>query len=209
MSTTEQRLVDALGGTTPDDAIALARLGATLAERAGAEGLTEVGLRRLDSPIGSLLVAVTNRGVLRVAFEVESHDAVTADLGEHFGGRVLAWPSRTDEVARQFDEYFAGRRRRFDLDLDLRLSRGFRREVLAHLVEVPYGATVAYGALAHASGRPRAVRAAASACATNPVPIVIPCHRVVRADGTFGEYRGGREAKHTLLALESGKTPPR
>jgi methylated-DNA-[protein]-cysteine S-methyltransferase len=115
---------------------------------------------------------------------------------------VLRAPARLDAVARELDEYFAGRRTSFDLPLDLRLSSGFRREVLAKLPTIGYGSTASYAAMAAAAGHPKAVRAAASACATNPLPVIVPCHRVIKSDGTFGGYVGGEAAKRTLLTLE-------
>jgi methylated-DNA-[protein]-cysteine S-methyltransferase len=108
-----------------------------------------------------------------------------------------------DDVARQLEEYFAGRRRVFDVPVDLRLAKGFRRAVLEHLREIPYGVTESYTTVARAAGNPGAVRAAGSACATNPIPLVVPCHRVVRRDGTYGQYRGGPEVKHALLTMEA------
>jgi len=116
---------------------------------------------------------------------------------------VLRAPARLDAAARELDEYFAGRRSRFDLPLDFRLSRGFRRAVLSHLNEIGYGTTASYAAVAAAAGNPKAVRAAATACATNPLPLVVPCHRVVRSDGTIGGYAGGVDVKKALLALEA------
>ena len=112
-------------------------------------------------------------------------------------------PARLDEVARELEEYFAGRRHQFSLALDFELSRGFRLAVLAHLREIAYGTTESYAAVARAAGSPAAVRAAGTACATNPLPIVVPCHRVVRSDGSIGQYAGGAEAKRTLLDLEA------
>jgi methylated-DNA-[protein]-cysteine S-methyltransferase len=185
-----------------DDAT-LVRLRAQLAVRAAREGLVDVAYRTLDSPLGSLLLASTTAGLVRVAFEGEDHDAVLAALAGEVSRRVLRAPERLDATARQLDEYFAGRRRSFDVPIDLRLARGFRREVLVHLRQIPYGATESYAAVARAAGSPNAVRAAASACANNPVPVVVPCHRVVRSDGSIGQYRGGVEAKRRLLALEA------
>ncbi len=182
---------------------ALVALRARLAAEAEAEGLLDVAHRTVDSPIGPLLVAVTYDGLARVAFENEGHDEVLEELAAAISPRILAAPRRTDPVARQLDEYFTGRRRHFDLEVDLRLARGFRRQVLDQLRLVDFGHTVSYSDLALAAGSPRAVRAAGSACATNPVPLVVPCHRVVRSDGSIGQYRGGPEAKRTLLALES------
>lgn len=182
---------------------AVTALRARLAAEAEADGLLDVAYRVVDSPIGPLLVAVTYDGLARVAFENEGHDEVLEELAAAISPRILAAPRRTDPVARQLDEYFAGRRRQFDLEVDLRLASGFRRLVLDRLRQVDFGHTVSYGELARAAGSPKAVRAAGSACATNPVPLVVPCHRVVRSDGSIGQYRGGPEAKRALLALEA------
>lgn len=192
--------LDALLSPSDDD---LARLRVDLADRAAAADLLDVAHRTVDSPFGPLLVAATPEGLVRVAFVGEDHDAVLLRLATAVSPRVLAAPRRLDAAARQLEEYFAGRRRVFDLPVDLRLARGFRRRVLDHLREVPYGRTETYTAVAAASGSPRAVRAVGTACATNPVPIVVPCHRVVRTDGTIGQYLGGTEAKRALLALEA------
>lgn len=175
-----------------------------LVSRAADEGILDVAYRIIDSPIGPLLLAATPAGLVRVGFEVESHDAVLAALGEAISPRILEAPSRLDDIARQLERYFAGDLRRFDVPLDLRLATGFRRQVLGHLVEIPYGATRSYTELAAAAGRPRAVRAAAGGCSHNPIPLVIPCHRVVRSDGSLGGYAGGLDVKRRLLALEAG-----
>lgn len=194
----------ALGGIVGVPAAAdLEALHSRLAAEAARSDLLEVAYRVLDSPIGALLVAVTDRGLVRVAFELEDHDAVLADLAGSVGPRILRAIRRTDDVARQLDEYFAGRRRSFDLAVDLRLVRGFRRAVVEHLRRIGYGRTETYAEVARAVGNARAVRAAGSACAHNPVPIVVPCHRVVRSDGSIGRYLGGTEAKAALLALEA------
>ena len=131
------------------------------------------------------------------------HDAALTQLAELVSPRILNAPGLLDAVARQLDEYFSRRRRAFDVPVDLRLSRGFRHSVLTHLRQIPYGATESYAQVAAATGHPRAVRAAGSACATNPVPIVVPCHRVVRSDGSPGGYAGGPDAKRSLLTLEA------
>jgi methylated-DNA-[protein]-cysteine S-methyltransferase len=180
----------------------MARLHDRLAVRAEEEHLLDVGYRTVDSPVGSLLLAATDRGLVRVAFAGEGHDAVLEMLARQVSPRILRAPRRLDLAARELDEYFAGSRTGFDLALDLRLAHGFRLEVLQHLREIGYGATESYAVVAAAAGSPRAVRAVGTACATNPVPVVVPCHRVVRSDGTAGAYRGGPEAKLTLLALE-------
>lgn len=186
------------------EAAALDALRATLRRRAGEEDLLDVAYRRLDSPVGPLLLAATPAGLVRVAFTtVEDPDAVLAALAGAVSPRVLEAPGRLDEVARELDEYFAGRRHAFDVPVDLRLAHGFRRAVLDRLVEVPYAGTVSYAELAARAGSPRAVRAVGTACALNPVPLVVPCHRVVRSDGAPGNYRGGPEAKLRLLALEA------
>jgi methylated-DNA-[protein]-cysteine S-methyltransferase len=174
-----------------------------LADEADAAGLLDVGYRTVDSPVGSLLVAATSVGLVRIAYAGEGHDAVLQALADGVSPRVLHRPARLDAAARQLDEYFSGRRRRFDLPLDWRLAAGFRRTVLHRLPEIPYGETATYAALAAMAGRPRAVRAVGSACATNPLPVVVPCHRVVRSDGALGGYLGGVEAKAALLALEA------
>lgn len=176
-----------------------------LVARATANDLLDVAYRTLDSPFGTLLLATTPAGLVRVAFEAEGHDAALAHLSDRVSPRILRAPERLDDVARQLDAYFTGRRRAFDLVLDLQLARGFHRDVLDHLRDIPYGSTESYGVVAGAAGRPRAVRAAASACSHNPLPLVVPCHRVVRSDGTTGQYLGGAATKRALLDME---TPP-
>lgn len=179
------------------------RLHARLEAKAEQAGILDVAYRTLDTPVGTLLLAATEAGLVRVAFAGQGHDAVLATLAEQVSPRILHSPGRLDSVARELDEYFAGRREAFDLPLDLRLAHGFRREVLGRLRLIRYGATASYGAVAAATGRPRAARAIGTACRTNPLPIVVPCHRVVRTDGSPGEYVGGPAAKRLLLALES------
>lgn len=166
-------------------------------------GALDVHYRTVPSPVGELLVAATDAGVVRVAFEREGADAVLQDLADRVGPRILRTPARLDDVARRLDAYFAGTAHDLDVPLDLRLARGFRRQVLETLRGVGYGATVSYAALAARSGNAAAVRATGTACATNPLPLLIPCHRVVRSDGTIGAYLGGTDAKRRLLALEA------
>jgi methylated-DNA-[protein]-cysteine S-methyltransferase len=181
----------------------LRRLHDRLADRADAHGILDVAYRTLDTPVGTLLLAATETGLVRVAYPIEGHDQVLTTLATGISPRILHAPRRLDVAARELEEYFAGRRHGFDLPLDLRLSKGFRRLVLHHLSEIAYGHTASYAAVAAAAGNPRAVRAAATACATNPLPVVVPCHRVVRADGSVGGYVGGPAAKQTLLRLET------
>ena len=182
------------------------RLHERLASAAGDAGLLDVAYRTVDSPVGPLLLAATDAGLVRVAYAREDHERVLADLAARISPRVLRAPARLDAAARELDDYFAGRRRAFDLPLDLRLARGFRRSVLTHLPEIDYGSTASYATLAAAAGSPRAVRAVGTACATNPLPVVVPCHRVVRSDGALGQYIGGTEAKHALLVLEGARS---
>lgn len=174
-----------------------------LAEQGEREGLLDVAFRTVDSPFGSLLLAATCEGLVRVAFEREGHEGVLADLADVISPRILRSAHRTDEAARQLDEYFAGARRHFELAIDLQTVSGFRRVVISHLRDIPYGSTESYAEVARAAGHPTAVRAVGSACANNPVPIVLACHRVIRSDGTTGGYVGGPDVKATLLAMEA------
>ncbi len=186
----------------PDPEV-LARLHQRLESSAQADGLLDLAYRTVETSVGQLLLAATEQGLVRVAYAREDHDLVLARLVELVSPRILRAPRRLDAAARQVEEYFSAGRREFDLPLDLRLAKGFRREVLAHLPEIAYGRTESYAQVAQAAGSPRAVRAVGSACATNPLPVVVPCHRVVRSDGVLGGYVGGAEAKRTLLALEA------
>lgn len=191
-----------LAFTVPDDA-AMAGLHRRLAENADRAGILDVSYRTLDSPVGSLMLAATDRGLVRVAFASQRHDSVLESLAASLGSRILRAPNRLDRVARELDEYFTGRRTGFEVPLDFSLSSGFRLLVQRHLSDIDYGHTATYQQLAQLVGNPRAVRAVGSACATNPLPIVVPCHRVVRADGGIGGYAGGAAAKTSLLALEA------
>lgn len=182
--------------------VELAPLRERLAARAAEEELLDVAYRVIDSPVGPLLLAATPAGLVRIAFEREDFDVVLDDLARRVGPRVLRGTDRLDDVERELTEYFAGHRRAFDLPLDTRLSTGFRRAVQAHLPSIPYGHTESYTEVATATGSPRAVRAVGTACATNPLPVVVPCHRVLRSDGSLGGYLGGLEAKRMLLELE-------
>jgi methylated-DNA-[protein]-cysteine S-methyltransferase len=187
----------------PDSPADLSRLHARLAAAAERDGLLDVAYRTVDSPVGPLLLAATDAGLVRIAYASEGHDAVLQSLADRISPRILLVPSRLDTPARELDEYFAGRRHSFDLPLDWRLSAGFRRVVLSHLHEIGYGRTASYAAVAGLAGNPQAFRAAATACATNPLPVVVPCHRVIYSDGRMGRYLGGPDAKRTLLTLEA------
>jgi methylated-DNA-[protein]-cysteine S-methyltransferase len=176
-----------------------------LAAAAQAEGVLDVAYRTIDTPVGPLLLAATDVGLVRVAYAGEDHDKVLQALADRISPRILRAPARLDTTARELEEYFAGRRRRFDVPLDWRLSAGFRGTVLRHLPEIGYGLTASYAAVAKLAGRPRAFRAVGTACATNPIPVVVPCHRVVLSDGGMGHYLGGVDAKRTLLSLEAAR----
>jgi methylated-DNA-[protein]-cysteine S-methyltransferase len=192
----------------PADDASVRRLHDRLVVAAQTDGLLDVAYRTVDSPVGSLLLASTELGLVRVAYENEHHDAVLQDLADRVSPRILQAPGRLDEIARELEQYFAGRRHTFTTALDWRLSSGFRRTVLAHLSDIDYGHTATYADVARLAGNPKAVRAVGTACATNPLPVVVPCHRVVRSDGTLGGYLGGVDAKRTLLDLESAACAP-
>jgi methylated-DNA-[protein]-cysteine S-methyltransferase len=169
--------------------------------RADAEGLVDIGWAVEDTPIGPLTLAATPAGVVRIGFGRE--DVVLDELASEVSPRVVHLPGRLDEVRRELEEYFGGRRRSFDVPVDRRLSRGYRRTVLEALSRVvPYGHTVSYKELAERTGNPKASRAVGSAMATNPIPIVVPCHRVLRTGGALGGYGGGLDTKVWLLRHE-------
>jgi len=200
--TTDQDLSRELSAAVAVNPEHLRELRDRLAAAALSEGILDVAYRTVDTPVGELLLAATERGLVRVAFASEGHHTVLQRLSDRIGPRVLNAPARLDSVTRQLDEYFAGHRQRFSVTLDWQLSAGFRGTVLHHLPEIGYGRTASYAMVAQLAGRPAAVRAVGSACATNPLPVVVPCHRVVRSDGGVGGYRGGAEAKRILLDLE-------
>jgi methylated-DNA-[protein]-cysteine S-methyltransferase len=182
----------------------LSALKGRLLRAAEDSGLLDVAYAIMPSPLGDLLLAKTKLGLVRLAFEHESREQVLGQLAARVSPRVLESPASLDEVRRELDEYFDGRRKSFDLPVDLSLAAGFRREVLRITVlRFGYGQVVTYTQVASAAGRPGAVRAAASALSTNPIPIVVPCHRVIRGDGSLAGYSGGLEKKAWLLNLES------
>jgi methylated-DNA-[protein]-cysteine S-methyltransferase len=181
----------------------LERLHRRLEEASEREGLLDVAYRTVDSPVGPLLLAATPRGLVRVAYGIEDHDRVLETLAGRLSPRVLLAPRRLDAAARELEEYFGGQRRSFDLPLDRSLSSGFRLLVQQSLPSIGYGQTRSYREVAELVGNPKAVRAVGTACATNPLPVVVPCHRVLKADGTPGGYVGGPAAKLTLLDLEA------
>ena len=176
-----------------------------LLEEAAGQDLLDLAYERHDSPFGTLLVVAGPRGILRIALATEDEAEVLHDLAARVSPRIGRVGQSAIATARtQLDRYFDGRLRDFELPLDWQLTRGFRREVLKQTVAIPYGSTASYAEVANQAGNPRAVRAAGSALATNPLPIIIPCHRILRSDGTTGSYLGGSRMKEALLALEQG-----
>lgn len=203
MTTTDPRGAPDLAALLAADPAALDRLRTRLAQQAEATGVLDVAYRTLDTAVGRLLLAATGRGLVRIAYEREGFDQVLGTLAARISPRVLRAPARLDAAAREVEEYFARQRTTFDLVLDDSLSAGFRQTVQRRLREIAYGSTATYAQVAEIVGNPRAVRAVGTACATNPLPIVVPCHRVLRADGGLGGYVGGPEVKAALLALEA------
>jgi methylated-DNA-[protein]-cysteine S-methyltransferase len=182
----------------------LARASRRLAERADAAGLVEVAYATVDSPLGSLIAAATPRGLVRLAYDINRLDAVLEELSGRLSPRIVEWPARLDPVRRELDEYFSGERREFGVAVDWALVRGFGRQVLAETARIPFGQVSTYREVARAAGSPRGMRAAGNALGANPIPIVVPCHRVLRTGGGLGGYTGGIERKEFLLGLERG-----
>ena len=195
----ERRLSD--GAAAAHD-LDLARLRAELARRAGAEGLVDVAHGTYDSPLGPLTVMVTPRGLVRLSYAGEGIDAQLDELARRISPRILQAPERTDPVRRQLDEYFAGDRLAFEVPIDWRLVRGFAGDVLRVTARIPFGTVSSYREVAAAAGSPNAYRAAGNALGSNPIPIVVPCHRVLHSGGGLGGYTGGIDRKRYLLALE-------
>jgi methylated-DNA-[protein]-cysteine S-methyltransferase len=175
---------------------------ATLRERAAAEGLLDVAYATADSPFGTLLLARTPQGLVRLGLPGEDPDQLLADLAGRISPRVLESPAGLDEERRELEDYFAGRRHEFELPIDWQLSHGFLLRARQGIAAIPYGETRTYTDLALGAGNERAVRAAGSACSRNPIPLVVPCHRVLRSDGSLGGYAGGLEMKEKLLEME-------
>ncbi|MDQ3876817.1 MAG: methylated-DNA--[protein]-cysteine S-methyltransferase [Actinomycetota bacterium] len=166
------------------------------------EGLIDVAYAPLDSPVGPLVVAASKKGLVRISYVFEDPGDVIEDLALRISPRVLEAPQKLDEVRRQLDEYFERKRTRFDIPIDWALTAGFTRKVLRATARVPYGATSTYRAVATKAGSPRASRAAGNALGSNPIPIVVPCHRILHSGGGIGGYTGGLDKKLYLLGLE-------
>ncbi len=173
-----------------------------LTARAAEEGLLDVAYTSVDSPFGPLLLASTRRGLVRVGLPSQDADELLVDLATRVSPRVLESPAQLDTTRRELDRYFEGKLTEFDLPLDWSLSRDFRRRVLRSIARIPYGQTRSYTEMARSAGNERAVRAAGSACGSNPIPVVVPCHRVLRSGGALGGYGGGLPMKEELLRLE-------
>jgi len=173
-----------------------------LLARAEKEGLMDVAYTQVDSPLGPLTVAATSRGLVRLAYPERPLDQVLAGLADAVSPRILEAPARLDPIRRELDEYFEGRRRRFETPIDWALTRGFFRRVLQVTAEIGYGHVRTYTEVAAGAGSARAVRATGNGLGSNPMPVVVPCHRVVRTGGGLGGYTGGIERKEFLLGLE-------
>ena len=183
-------------------ALDLRRFRESLSRRAAEEGLLDVAYGVHDSPLGRLTVMVTPRGLVRLSYPGEGVEAQLEELAVRVSPRILEAPERTDAVRRQLDDYFSGRRTSFETPIDWRLVRGFAGSVLRATARIPFGSVSTYRDVAAEAGSPRAYRAAGNALGSNPVPIVVPCHRVLHAGGGLGGYTGGLDRKRYLLALE-------
>ncbi len=178
-----------------------------LSEAAAAAGLLDVAYAKLDSPLGTLLLAATPRGLVRLAYvDFEDEEAVLEHLAASVSPRVLAAPRKLDEPRRELDQYFGGRRRQFDVPVDWQLTRGFARRVLEATARIPFGSTASYKQVATEAGSARAYRAAGNALGSNPIPIIVPCHRILHSGGGLGGYTGGLDRKRVLLAVEGSTT---
>jgi methylated-DNA-[protein]-cysteine S-methyltransferase len=181
---------------------AAAQAARAVSVRAAAEGLADVSYASADSPFGELLIAATKRGLVRLAFPEEDLDSMLERLAHRISPRIVEAPASLDAVRRELDEYFSGGRRGFELALDWTLVGPFGRRVLRVTSEIPYGGVLSYAEVAADAGSPRGSRAAGNALGANPIPIVIPCHRVLRSGGALGGYGGGLDRKRWLLELE-------
>jgi methylated-DNA-[protein]-cysteine S-methyltransferase len=189
-----------LGGVDADRASARAARQMTL--RAERDGLVDVATGVVPSPFGDLLVAATRRGLVRLAYPNEDRDHALGELARLVSPRILEAPGRTDEIRRELEEYFEGRRHRFGVGVDYALTHGFTRRVLRATARIPFGSVSTYREVAGRAGNERAYRAAGNALGSNPIPIVVPCHRVLHSGGGLGGYTGGLDRKRFLLSLE-------
>jgi methylated-DNA-[protein]-cysteine S-methyltransferase len=193
------------GATAATDAEAARTAAQRLSERMSEQGLADVSYAPVDSPFGELLLAASKQGLLRLAFPEEDADSVLERLATHVSPRIVESPARLDRIRRELDEYFEGRRREFELPLDWTLVGPFGRRVLGAAAQIPYGNVLTYTEVAAEAGSPRGSRAAGNALGANPIPIVVPCHRVLRGSGALGGYAGGLPRKQFLLELEGAR----
>jgi methylated-DNA-[protein]-cysteine S-methyltransferase len=193
-------------GARPQEAAEAAR---RLAQRIADEGLADVSYGTADSPFGTLWLAATRRGLVRLAFPEENLDGMLEGLARRISPRIVEAPAPLEGARRELDEYFSGRRRAFELALDRRLMAPFAQRVLRVTSQIPYGGVLSYAEVAADAGSPRGFRAAGNALGANPIPIVIPCHRVLRSGGSLGGYGGGLHRKRFLLELEGALAPQR
>jgi methylated-DNA-[protein]-cysteine S-methyltransferase len=189
------------------DAGAAAAAAARFAARADTEGLIDVAYTTVDSPLGPLLAAATPRGLVRIAYDHNDADAVLDSLAARISPRIIESPARLDELRRELEQYFEGDRRRFEVAVDWELVHGFTRRVLEATAGIAYGDLRSYREVATVAGNEKAVRAAGNALGHNPIPIVVPCHRVVRTGGALGGYTGGLDKKKSLLTIEGSLKP--
>lgn len=199
--TTESELKAALGGAEARD-VDLDALSTRIGERAEAEGILDLAYCEIDSPLGTLLAVATPDGLVKLGYPNVPADAQLEELSTKISPRLLESPARLEPVQRELDEYFGGQRQDFEIEIDWQLTAGFIQKVLRETARIPFGETRSYAEMATSAGSPRAFRAAGSALGANPIPIVVPCHRVLRSGGGLGGYGGGLDVKRTLLQLE-------
>jgi methylated-DNA-[protein]-cysteine S-methyltransferase len=202
-----EQMLSAAALPTPDDEQQAAQAARRLSARAASEGLADIGYATVDSPFGTLIAAATEEGLVRLAFPEEPLDEVLDRLAAKLSPRIFEAPTRLDGVRRELDEYFAGSRRDFDVPLDRTLMSAFAKKILAATSAIPYGSVSTYTEMAAAAGSPRGSRAAGNALGSNPIPLIVPCHRVLRTGGNLGGYGGGLDRKRWLLELEGALTP--
>lgn len=207
MKTDIEKMLSAGALPTTQDELLAAQAAQRLTTRALSEGLADIGYGTVDSPFGPLTAASTTQGLVRLAFPEEPLDEVLERLAQKLSPRIVEAPNRFEQVRRELDEYFAGKRRDFDVPLDRVLMSAFAKKVLAATSAIPYGNVSTYTEMATEAGSPRGSRAAGNALGSNPIPVIVPCHRVLRTGGNLGGYGGGLDRKRWLLELEGALTP--
>jgi len=202
-----EKMLNAAALPTPEDEQLAALAARRLSARALDEGIADIGYGPVDSPFGTLTAAVTAEGLVRLAFPEEPLDEVLERLARKLSPRIVEAPQRLERVRRELDEYFSGARRDFEVPLDRVLMSAFAKKILAATAAIPYGGVSTYTEMATAAGSPRGSRAAGNALGSNPIPVIVPCHRVLRTGGNLGGYGGGLDRKRWLLELEGALTP--